>query len=577
MELYNPTTIAAYDVRIIVTALPYNETAQQYWKIMNPDSYTPSYESDPLWDEENQWINPFIAFEKEDPDRKFQPDPDGSGPGVYMDKEQLILYIPQGSGSGAITLIWDVNYPDQCKDPYEISRFSQSGDLPVGNDTSTVYVECIVADWQEDIMDVSLYCPDIISDSTNGFIQMYEWPTTGVNSWPPGDGAPPFDQAEINFLMEFMNYDRDTLRKYWCNITNENLAVKGIYDAIIVAKSNDTDWAGNPDDEIFDTLYQRCQIEVDVSGSGGDPTSKLQIVYASYDNGDDSDIYTYYVLDNANIRLTNDGGRGSNELEACINSTGTQIAFISDYNKDTGLIGDFEVYKLVLQYAGNHIVPASVDNTGNWIQLTSNNYDDRLPDFSPNGTMVAFAGFNFGQSEIYTVQNVSSFPPPNPFRITYNYGDDSAPNYDRANALGKGLYFHSNRGGGGNYDIFFIDPTSKEGTSNLPTRLTWDVNYDGYPSSSSGLIPALTWQSDRYQPGNMDILYTDFDNPTVRLTETPALDLFPSFSKNGEWITFCSDRKDDQMDIFRMFFDGSNVTRLTKGEMPDIDPCYGGG
>jgi Tol biopolymer transport system component len=577
MELYNPTGISAYDVRIIVTALPYVESVQESWKIMNPDSYTASYETDPLWDEDHQWIDPFIAFEKEDPDRKFQPDPDGSGPYVYLDKEPLVLYVPQGSGSGAITLIWDVNWPDHCKDPYEISRYNQSGDLPVGNDVSTVYVECIVADWQEDVMDVSLYCPDIILPDTDGFIQMHEWPTTGVNAWPPGDGQPPFDQDEIDFMMEYLNYNRDTLRKYWCNITNENLAEKGIYDAIIVAKSVDTDWSGNPDDEIFDTLYQRCQVEVDVSGSGGDPTSKLQVVYASYDNGEDSDIYTYYVLDNTNVRLTNDGGRGSNELEACINAVGTQIAFISDYNKDTGLIGDFEVYKLVLQYAGNHVVPAAGDNTANWIQLTSNNYDDRLPDFSPDGTMVAYAGLNYGQSEIYTVQNVSSFPPPNPFRVTYNYGDDSAPNYDRANSLGKGLYFHSDRGGGGNYDIYFIDPTSKEGTGNFPTRLTWDTNYDGYPSSSSGSIPALTWQSDRYQPGNMDILYTDFVNPTVRLTETPALDLFPSFSRNGEWIAFCSDRKDDQMDIFRMFFDGSNVTRLTKGEMPDIDPCYGGG
>lgn len=577
MELVNPTAIAAYDIRIIVTSLPYVETADQYWEVVNPDSYTPAYDPDPLWDEEEQWINPFIAFEKEDPNRQFQPDPDGNGPEIYLDKEVAILYIPEGSGSGAITLIWDVNFPNHCKDPYEISRCRQSHDLPIGTNSSTVYFECIVADWQEDVMDVSLYCPDIISVDTNGFLQMYEWPTTGINSWPPGDGQPPFDQEEADFLLEFLNYERPTLRKYWCNISNENEVEKGLYDAIVVAESVDTDWTGDPDDEIFDTLYQRYQIEVDVSGSGGDPTNKLQIVYSSYSNGEDSDIWTYYFLDNQRFRLTNDGGRGSNELEACVNAGGTEIAFISDYNKDTGQIADFEVYKLQLTYAVNHVVSATVDNTADWVQLTQNNYDDRLPDFSPNGTMIAFAGFNFGQSEIYTVPNSATFPPPASFRVTYNYADDSAPNYDRANLIGKGLFFHSNRGGGGNYDIFFIDPTDQESATNLPTRLTWDTNFDGYPSSSAGLYPALVWQSDRYQPGNMDILYTDYVEPTQRLTEAEALDLFPSFSITGEWIAFCSDRKDDNMEIFRMHRDGSNITKLTSDEMPDIDPCYGGG
>ena len=575
IELVNPTTIPAYDPRIIISGLPYNEDAEEYWEVMNPDSYTPAYDPDPLWDEDEQWINPFIAFEKEDPQRLFQPDPDGDGPDIYLDKEELILYVPNGSATGVVTLMWDINFPDHCKEPYEIFRWSQSDDLPPGDNPATVYFECIVADWQEDFIDVSLYCPDIISVDTDFFLQMYEWPTTGVNGWPPGDGQPPFDPEEIEFLMEYPTYERDTLRKFWCNIWNENEVEKGIYDAIIVAKSEDTDWSGDEEDEIFDTLYQRCEIEVDVSGSGGEPTNKLQIVYASYHNEEDADIYTHYFLDGESYRITNDGGRGSNELEPCVNITGTEVAFISDYNKDTGQLGDFEIYKLQLVYAGTHIVPAIGDNTSDWVQLTSNNWDDRLPDFSPDSALVAFSGYEFGQFEIYTVQNVGSFPPPVPFRVTYNFADDGAPNYDMANSLGKGLYFQSDRTG--NSDIFWIDPTSKESISNLPTRLTWDPAFDGYPSSSSGFFPALTWQSDRYESGNMDILYTDFDNPTQRLTENEAMDLFPSFSINGEWIAFCSNRNDDNMDIYRMTLEGANPTRLTKHDMPDIDPCYGGG
>jgi hypothetical protein len=577
MEMVNPTIIDAYDLRIIVSGLPYDVETEEAWEIVNPDSFSPAYDPDPEWDEEEQWINPFIAFEKEDKQRIFLGDPDGPGPEIYSDKEQLILYVPEGSAGGAVILMVDVNWPDHCKDPYEISRWDQSDDLPVESDVSSVYVECIVADWQEDIVDVSIYCPDLFFDSNDNFIQMHEWPTTGVNAWPPGDGFPPFDPDEIDFIMEFSAYERDTLRKYWANINNEKEEFKGIYDGIIVAESVDTDWSGDTDDEIFDTIYQRVEIEVDEGGGSIDPTNHMQVVYSSYQNGNDSDIYTHLFLDGQKYRLTHDGNRESNEMEVSCNVAGTEIVFISNYNKDIGEIADFEIYKLQIQYAGDIPVEPMGDNTGDWDQLTSNNYDDRMPDFSPTGTMVAFSGMEFGQFEIYTVQNVSSFPPPIPMRVTYNFAYDDAAHYDRSNSMGTGLFFHSDRGGGGNVDIFYIDPTSQESINNLPQRLTWDPAFDGYPSSGPQLKPGMVWQSDRYQPGDMDILYTDYVETTIRLTENPAMDLFPSLSRNGEWIAFTSDRQNENMDIWRMYFNGANLTRMTNDEMPDFDPCFGGG
>jgi hypothetical protein len=569
LNLTNPTAIAAYDVRVILSELPHNPDTGAKWEVKNPDSFTHIWDNDPVWSQEAQWINPFIAFEKEDKTRMFLPDPDGSGVQTYADTEKLLLLVPPKSGTaGEIKVILDACWPDHCKDPYEISRMQQSDDLPPVNQTSSVYFECIVADWQEDISDVSLYMPDIIDEADDGYLQMHEWPTTGVNAWPPGDGQPPFDQEEIDFMSEFGNYDRDTLRKYWCNVTNDQAVHAGTYDAIVVAKSIDTDGDDN------DTLYNRFNFKVQEGGSGGDPNSHLQVVYSSYKNEADADIYSHcFLAGDSEIRLTNDGGRHSDELEVCINAAATTIVFISNYNKNSNTISDFELYKMPITYLGNVPVSANSDNTGAWVQLTQNNWDDRMPDFAPNGSMIAFSADRYGgQYEIFTLNLGGGTP----FRVTQSYGNDESPNYDRSNAAGQWLYFQSDRAGGGNYEIYGINPTVVESSSNLPTRYTFNTSFDGYPATRGLGGAVLAWTSDRF--GDMDILLTDFINETQNLTpETDAMDIYPSFSKDGHWIAFTSDRKDGNQDIWRMYSDGSNATRITNFELPDIDPCYGGG
>jgi len=571
MVMVNPTVYAARDLRVIVTSLPYNPDTDLGWQVLNPDSYTNIWDNDPEYDVDNQWLNPFIAFEKEDLDREFLPDPDGNGPAIYSDKEELELWIPPDSGWGSVGVVIDASWPDHCKEPYEIFEMGQSDDLPPINDTSAVGFECIVADWQQDITDVDLYVEFDDNDTPwdGRFIQMYEWPVSGPNAWPPGDGFPPFTDEEIQFILDYGQYSRDTLRKYWCNVYNEEEIENGTYLSMVVAKSIDTDGEEN------DTLYNICPFEVAEGGGGGDETQRLIVAFSSYANGTDADIYVYHLLTKQLIQVTNDGGAMSDEIEVTVNANGTHICFASNYDPIDGYSGDVNLYEVELQWnmGGDQLTPAHTNNTGFWTPIADNpDYDERMPDYSPDGNTIAFSQNQNYQWEIYKVAGGLKS------RITVNYSSDEFPHFDRSIAAGDWLYFQSNRAGGSNYEIYAIDPNNQESSFNLPTRITFDQGFDGYVSSRGQGGQGICWSSDR--DGDMDIMFWNFIDDPVNLThstEASPIDAVPSISPDGQWVAFQSDRKDYNLDIWRMRLDMTNIERLTNDSLPDTGPCYGGG
>ena len=114
--------------------------------------------------------------------------------------------------------------------------------------------------------------------------------------------------------------------------------------------------------------------------------------------------------------------------------------------------------------------------------------------------------------------------------------------------------FASNRMG--NTDIYILNMDS----GNLD-RLTTDPAREFAPTwSPDGRFLAYTYDVD----GNSEIYVINTQTKEHRqLTHNLVDDYFPAWSPNGEWIAFVSGGHRQDVDIYRMDIDGTNLRRLT--------------
>ncbi|MCD6216319.1 peptidoglycan DD-metalloendopeptidase family protein [bacterium] len=128
-----------YDVRLIII------TDEIGHSMRNPDNWTE------LWDDLGIGLssNPFKAYNKHLPNRSFHAGTEST--------ENVLVYCPEDNYD--ITIKIDVSYPGNCEEPYEIKNFQQEP-LPSILE-STAWIQVDVHDWQNDVNEVKLQCPDI--------------------------------------------------------------------------------------------------------------------------------------------------------------------------------------------------------------------------------------------------------------------------------------------------------------------------------------------------------------------------------------------------------------------------------
>jgi len=105
--------------------------------------------------------------------------------------------------------------------------------------------------------------------------------------------------------------------------------------------------------------------------------------------------------------------------------------------------------------------------------------------------------------------------------------------------------------------------------ADVVTTLTPTVTMQPIGGSLQGRI---AFQSDR--DGSLEIYVMNADGSNVsRLTNNPAVDVFPAWSPDGNRIAFASDRGGFP-DIYLVNPDGTNLQRLTNSASADVTPAW---
>jgi TolB protein len=208
------------------------------------------------------------------------------------------------------------------------------------------------------------------------------------------------------------------------------------------------------------------------------------------------------------------------------------------------------------------------------------------PVWSPDGRQIAFADTPRGatdsnESEIYLMNADGG----NVRRLTRTPGDDSHPHWS---ADGRRIFFNSARATPdlkADWGRQWIDIYSMAADGSDVRRHTECRSVCTYPvPSPDGRFvvhrrvvdgPGLSWN---LTPGlrNSEVFVTALDGPaaSINLSNDPAFDGWPTWSRDGRWVLFASNRGRIAFtgQIYAVRPDGSGLRQLTDGPWSRVQP-----
>ncbi|HEY0083569.1 MAG TPA: tetratricopeptide repeat protein, partial [Pyrinomonadaceae bacterium] len=197
----------------------------------------------------------------------------------------------------------------------------------------------------------------------------------------------------------------------------------------------------------------------------------------------------------------------------------------------------------------------------NPLRLTTEIAHDWHPDYSPDGSRIAFASNRDGATEIYVMRADGS----DVRRLTFNTTEDDCPAWSHD---GQRIAFQSRRDGQMEVYVMDADGSNQRNLTNAPgedTRPAWSPDGRRIAYGSNTLDA----------PTNYEIFTMRADgSDKVKLTDNSSFDSDAAWSPDGSRIAFTSDRDGKSYEIFVMNADGSNARNLTNHPGDDAKPVW---
>ena len=225
---------------------------------------------------------------------------------------------------------------------------------------------------------------------------------------------------------------------------------------------------------------------------------------------------------------------------------GTKVAFASDRGSE----GDFDLWVLDTE-------------DGSRKRLTSGPAEDGAPAWSPDGSEIAFGRQEPGEGtkDIWVVDASSGALR----QLTDDPADDDAPDWSSTDRI----VFESNRGDE-DYELFTLSAEGLERDVTQVTSNTWaDLSPDWSPDGSRIAYRVI-------RAGRSDIYTIDAEGEQKprRLTGGTAIDHRPSWAPDGTLIAFDSE-SDGQTDILMIPAGGGEPQPLLAGPGNQDSPAWG--
>jgi dipeptidyl aminopeptidase/acylaminoacyl peptidase len=235
---------------------------------------------------------------------------------------------------------------------------------------------------------------------------------------------------------------------------------------------------------------------------------------------------------------------------------GVTFAFVRDVTGDSGA-------------AGPEIFVSTIDDPGEITQVTRlGAADTGSPSFSPDGTRLVFSSSNNRPApDLWVVGADGS----DLVQLTNTAAGEREPAWS---PTGSQIAFTSDQGTAGSTEIFLMTVTATGEALGAATQAT-NADRSSYSPSWSADGRKIVFASDRTGDGDLFTMDADGNNEQLlTIDDNDAEDRRPSFSPDGLWVIFTSNRQDANFQTYVARINGADVRRVTVNPRIDISARF---